>query len=299
MNRLTLLLLLCVGPVLAAEPDYEQRLQAAEQRLQEAAEELAQLTMQLHGDEINPVIKMMTRGRPSRAILGINVGRVERIDDQGNRERRGDRDDGVEVFGVSPGGPAASAGLEAGDIITALDGQPLAGAGARPDRRLMQLMDEVEPGSTVTLTYLRDGVERTAQVVTGSFAEHAFAFPDRPTRPLLAPGELDTEVFAFPPRMADLLHHRGWRGLELVAVEPRLGRYFGTDKGLLVVRAPDSDLPLEPGDVIMTIGGATPDNVPDAMRLLRFYKPGDKLVLEIMRERRGKTLEVLVPERSG
>ena len=52
---------------------------------------------------------------------------------------------------------------------------------------------------------------------------------------------------------------RGFHALELVPVTPKLGQYFGTDKGLLVVRAPPAPgAGLEEGDVILTIGGRTP-----------------------------------------
>ena len=48
---------------------------------------------------------------------------------------------------------------------------------------------------------------------------------------------------------------------ELVPMTPKLGQYFGTDKGLLVVRAPDdSRLKLEEGDVIVDIDGRTPSS---------------------------------------
>ena len=62
---------------------------------------------------------------------------------------------------------------------------------------------------------------------------------------------------------------RGFRALELVPVTPKLGQYFGTDKGLLVVRAPaEAGAKLEEGDVLLTIGGRTPENPRHAFRIL-------------------------------
>ena len=44
--------------------------------------------------------------------------------------------------------------------------------------------------------------------------------------------------------------------MELATISPQLGSYFGTDKGVLVVRAPtDGALKLEDGDVILAIDG--------------------------------------------
>ena len=45
--------------------------------------------------------------------------------------------------------------------------------------------------------------------------------------------------------------------MELATLTPHLGSYFGSDKGVLVVRAPaNGALQLEDGDVILAIDGA-------------------------------------------
>jgi serine protease DegS len=82
-----------------------------------------------------------------------------------------------------------------------------------------------------------------------------------------------------------------------VPVTPRLGQYFGTDKGLLVVRAPDAPgLRLEEGDVILSIDGRTPDSPRHAFRILGSYQPAEQVKLEVLRQRKHMTLEVQVPE---
>jgi len=75
--------------------------------------------------------------------------------------------------------------------------------------------------------------------------------------------------------------------MELTALTPRLGRYFGTDHGILVVRAPTHGvLKLEDGDVILSIGGRTPASSSQAIRILTSYDPGEKIELVILREHR-------------
>ena len=50
-------------------------------------------------------------------------------------------------------------------------------------------------------------------------------------------------------------------GMELASITPKLGAYFGTNEGVLVVQAPDNDVfKLEDGDVIQSIDGRKPDD---------------------------------------
>ena len=64
--------------------------------------------------------------------------------------------------------------------------------------------------------------------------------------------------------------------MELVAMTPKLGKYFGTDKGVLVVRAPgDSELKLEEGDVILDIDGRAPQA--DLPHIMERYRRGGNI----------------------
>ncbi|MCX6027880.1 MAG: trypsin-like peptidase domain-containing protein [Chloroflexi bacterium] len=89
---------------------------------------------------------------------------------------------GIYVLGISANGPAARAGLRAGntdssvvlgttrtgatylqsggDLITAIDGQPV----SRMDDLLIYLEEKTSPGQTVQLTVLRDGQQQTLSV---------------------------------------------------------------------------------------------------------------------------------------
>lgn len=73
--------------------------------------------------------------------------------------------------------------------------------------------------------------------------------------------------------------------MELTALTPQLGRYFGTDRGILVVRAPAHGvLRLQDGDVILSIGGRVPQSSSQAIRILTSYDPGQKIRLVILRQ---------------
>jgi len=84
---------------------------------------------------------------------------------------------------------------------------------------------------------------------------------------------------------------------ELVPLTPKLGQYFGTEKGLLVVRAPaDSRLKLEDGDVIVDIDGRTPANPTHAFRILGSYQAGEQLKLNVLRQKKRVSFEITIPD---
>jgi hypothetical protein len=90
----------------------------------------------------------------------------------------------------------------------------------------------------------------------------------------------------------------GFGGMELASLTPKLGAYFGTNEGVLVVQAPgDAAFKLEDGDVIQSIDGRKPDDGAHAMRILRSYRSGEKVSLNVLRQRKPVTLAVTMPER--
>ncbi len=69
---------------------------------------------------------------------------------------------GLFVAGVVAGGPAEQAGLQAGDIITSIDGKQ-----ATSNIQLQEVTLTKNPGDTVELGYLRDGKSEKATVTLG------------------------------------------------------------------------------------------------------------------------------------
>jgi len=70
---------------------------------------------------------------------------------------------GVLVVSVVRGGPAARAGLRAGDIITAVSGQPDGGSSVGA----VLLIRRLHPGQVVRLAIRRDRSSRTINVIAG------------------------------------------------------------------------------------------------------------------------------------
>jgi S1-C subfamily serine protease len=220
------------------------------------------------------------------AVLGINISTG--TEDGGPVE-------GVPIVGVSPGGPAERAGLRAGDVIVLVGDQSLtAASAAEASATLVNFMDTVAPDDRISVTYLRDGRAGTATVVAAEI-DPSVMQPGFPFRQSLE--QLGDEIEAQVVRPFVRQWRGGvFRGMELVDLTPDLGRYFGTEQGILVVRAPEGDgIPLRDGDVIVKIGGRTVQSPAHTMRILRSYEPGEELVFDIFRDQRRQTLEVLMP----
>jgi S1-C subfamily serine protease len=249
-----------------------------------------------------------------RARLGIKV----------NMQARETDSVGAYVDAVTPGGPAAQAGLRSGDIITKLDGKSvLAGGSAEgaderqslPGLRLIELAARLEPNDTVAVEFRRGGERRTVSLVTeddpGVLVEGPGARPFRmrvwgPGRPMMeaAPFRAGEFIERFDPPLGDhdFLYFSGSAlgRLELAPLNPDLGEYFGAKEGVLVISAPkDSELGLKGGDVVLSVDGRKPAGPRHLLRILRSYESGETFKLDILRNRKRETVSARLGERDS
>ena len=265
--------------------EVEVRMKDAEQRLAEAARRVADLSMaQLPRVERFERIIQANRG----PMLGVSIGAE---DGSGPVE-------GVSILGVSPGGAAEEAGLRAGDVMTSINDESLtADSSQDANEKLLDFMQGVEEGDALEIEYLRDSKSATTEVTPRPMDHNVFAFN-------FDDGNFMAPNAPFPPdvrQFGNFIWHsdgQGFGDMELAQLSERLGSYFGTDEGLLVVRAPDDEaLQLEDGDVILNIDGRKPTSVAHAMRILGSYESGEELKIEIMRDKRKRSIALEIPDR--
>jgi predicted metalloprotease with PDZ domain len=87
-----------------------------------------------------------------------------------------------------------------------------------------------------------------------------------------------------------------FRGLNLTRIDADLGRYFGADKGALLIAASDALPGLKSGDVITAVEGKAVESPREVMRALGDKDAGETLTLRILRNRAAQDVEVTVPE---
>jgi S1-C subfamily serine protease len=197
---------------------------------------------------------------------------------------------GARIESVTPDGPAHKAGLRDGDVITRFGDTSLRGESA--GRQLVELAQALEPGDTVRVEYRRGNDRRNATIVAQELGGN-YVFRTMPR------GQIEQMM----PALEGLRHLtllRNAQGLELAELNEGLGQYFGTSKGVLVLKTPaDSTLPLRAGDVILSIDGREPQSVSHATRIMSSYAPGESVRFEVMRQKRSSTVTWTVSEREG
>ncbi len=303
--RLTLSLAFLASTVmpLAAQPVRRERSDTGERRFR----------VMINGEDVTATMAPLLQ---RRARLGVTVSLVARATDSV----------GAYLESVTPGSPAAKAGLQAGDLVTRLDGKSVHESGVKttkeqsaPGVGLIELAAKLAPNDTITVNYVRGDARRSTSLVTGDEpivwadegnvmrmllpgGERIFEFPGLQFQPRI---EIERgpriESRVGPERRLEVLREPGeWRvlldggalsDLELAPLNADLGGYFGTTEGVLVVKVADqSPLGLKAGDVILSVDGRKSSNPNSLMRILHSYENGESLKFEVMRQKRRETV---------
>ena len=173
---------------------------------------------------------------------------------------------GIVVEDVAPDSPAAKAGLQPGDVITDVNGQPVHSASD-----LVNPIAQTPIGNPVQLRFFRD---KQAREVTATVADRSKLFPDASQ----SAGE-----------HPDQSEEPGQLGLHVEDLTPDLARKLGMEKqvGAVVTEVEPAsfaeDIGFERGDVISEINHAPISGMADYRAGMAKLKPGDDVLFKIVR----------------
>lgn len=190
-------------------------------------------------------------------------------------------DDGVTVGGVMPDSPAAEAGLQEGDIITAVNGEPVS-----TPRDLVQAVRTADAGDTLTLDITRNGDDQTIEVTLGEWSmpegfgegygpngEMRFFFHDR-----MMGGGMTRLGVAFVQLDAETAQAEGVTQTEGALVKD------------VMPESPAATAGVQVGDIITAVNNEAVDAEHTLRDRLIAYEPGDSVTLSI--ERGSETVSV-------
>jgi serine protease Do len=171
---------------------------------------------------------------------------------------------GVTISNVRPDSPAAKAGLQGEDTITAVNGKPI-----KSGDELVNLISATKPGNKINLTFVRNGQQKEASVAV---ADRAKLFADRnsdqtqeetPDESQPQPTKLGVTVKAVSPEMAERMGTPEGKGVQVVDVKP------------------DSfadDLQLQPGMIILKVNKQPVNSEEEFRKITSQLKSGQDVV---------------------
>jgi serine protease Do len=195
-----------------------------------------------------------------RPRIGVYVQDVTAVDAEvyGLREVRG-----AEVTAVQPG-PASEAGVRPGDVVLAVDGQPVRNA-----TDFTQRLARRQPGEQVELTLWRDRAERALRVRLGEFERsERNAAADAPAAEP-APQRLGFTVRALRPEESRRSSGRGVAIGDVERSSPAAGQ-------------------VRPGMVLLRLNGREVSSPADVSGLARAIEPGAAVSLRLLDEQLGE-----------
>ncbi|MHC5024919.1 MAG: PDZ domain-containing protein, partial [Planctomycetota bacterium] len=199
---------------------------------------------------------IIDRGHVTRGWLGVQI---QPLDDELARSFGLTDSRGVLIADVLSDGPAATAGLESGDIVIAIDGRDLSSPSD-----VLNAVGTSSPGSRHRLGILRDGEQQTHEVTLGE-----------------RPGAGATAQNSPAPGIRDL-------GLDVRAVTAEDARRLGLNGGGVLVSSVQpasaaAKAGLRPGDLVLRVGRERVDRPESFWSAIRAQDTSTGIRLQIQR----------------
>lgn len=213
------------------------------------------------------VAQLKTDGRVNRGWMGVTL---QEVTQDLARSFNLEQPRGALVADVSADGPAAKAGLKAGDIIVAYAGKPVNDSADLPP-----LVGSSKPGASKALTVIRDGKEREIEVTLGQL-------PDKDKGELALNGAPDDNSPRLNVVVVDLPAGQGGRG----------------DGGVQVQRVgsgPAAEAGVQPGDILVSLNNQKIRDAAHLRQLVKELPPGKRVPLLVKRDEGALYLAVEIP----
>jgi serine protease Do len=216
------------------------------------------------------VAQLKDKGQVTRGWMGVQVQPVTKdiADGLGLKQAQG-----ALVAEPQPNSPAAKAGIQAGDVITAMNGTTV-----KDSRDLARHVAMLAPGTSVKFDILRNGESKSITLTLGQLPNERQAQADTGQHPAPTNGVPHLGLQLAPA--ADVAG-AGDQGVAVVGVEPG---------------GPAAERGLKTGDIILEVSGkqvAKPSDVRDA--LVSAHKAGRRDVLMRVKTAQETTRFVALP----
>jgi serine protease Do len=211
--------------------------------------------------------QLLKNGKVSRGMLGVTIQSID-ADLASSLNLPAAR--GAIVTSVTAGGPAEKAGIKRGDVVTAINNQPVI-----DNNSLRNQVASMKPGSTATVTVVRNGRDQNLQVALAEL-------PDRPRQ--------DTEESSGNGNGAGVNNSRF--GLRLQPLTPDAASRYGLDaddQGLLVTQVDPSgsaaNAGIRQGDLIQEVNRQPVRNFAEFSSAIQ--QSGSRPALVLLKRRNG------------
>jgi serine protease Do len=218
--------------------------------------------------------QLIKSGRVARGSIGVSF-QENRSQNAVALETLGVKS-GMILESVEPDSPAAKAGLQAGDVVTHVNGKPV-----KTGNELVTPIAETPIGEGVRVTYVRD---RKAKEVTITVEDRTKIFPataggreEEPEEE--APAQLGVRVEPLTADLGRRLNMEGVRGVVVTEV----------DAGSFA-----EDIGFARGDVVVEVNREAVGSPADFRAIVGRLKKGEKVVFKVQRRANPRNLSLLL-----
>jgi serine protease Do len=225
----------------------------------------------------NVIAQLKDKGSVSRGWIGVQIQPVtsDIADSLGLKKA-----EGALVAEPQANGPAAKAGIESGDVITAVNGETVKDA-----RELARTIGSLAPGAAVKLNVLHKGKDTTVNITLGQLPNSIEAKADTDNSDKLSPKKgTDVPKLGLTLAPADTVAGAGKDGVVVTEVDPKSA---AAERGF------------KEGDVILEVAGKSVTNAGDVRQALDAARTDNKNSVLMRVKSGGSSRFVAVPLAKG